>query len=297
MANKSRLDIAKKDIEKIMSSQELLVFSRKDISIILKENREDWRLAINTNLSKFIDYLCQKSKLKRVKFEFPNRSIIGYTWGEIDSMLVLMCLIDNSFYSHYTAMRIHGLTEQIPKTIYISVEKKSPTHNPDNLSQEAIDSAFQKQPRATQNIVELSDGKSRVAFLQSAYHEEIGLEDIRIVTKNPEGIPIRCTSLERTMIDIAIRPFYAGGVAEVMKAFENAKGLLKVNKMSAMLKKMKFLYPYHQVIGYYLERAGYKSTLVDIFRDQPMDYDFYLTHGMEHTNYCEAWRLFIPQGF
>lgn len=297
MANKSRLDIAKKDIEKIMSNQGVLVFSRKDISMILKDNRENWRLAMNTNLSKFIAYLREKSKLQQVRFKFPHRDVLGYTWGEVDTLLVLMRLIDNSFYSHYTAMRIHGLTEQIPKTIYISVEKNLPTQNLVKLSQEAIDSAFQKQPRVTQNIVELPNSEGRIAFLQSAYHEKIGIEGMRIVTTTPEGILIRCTNLERTMIDIAIRPFYAGGVAEVMKAFENAKGLLKVNKMSAMLKKMKFLYPYHQVIGYYLEKAGYKSTLVDIFRDQPMDYDFYLAHGMTHTTYCQEWRLFVPQGF
>ena len=86
MANKSRLDIAKKDIEKTMSNQGVLVFNRKYISQILKENREYWRLAMNTNLSGFIAYLCEKSKLKEVRFEFPHRSVIGYTWGEVDIM-------------------------------------------------------------------------------------------------------------------------------------------------------------------------------------------------------------------
>ena len=296
MANKTRLEIAKQDIVKALSS-ESPVFRVKDISLFFKENRDFWRLAQSTSLRQFISFLLNKTELKEVRFSFPHREVVGYTWGKVDLMLVLMKLIENSFYSHYTALRMRGLTEQTPKTIYISTEKKHIVANQQTLTQEAINSVFQNPPRATQNIIDLPDEHSRIAFLQSACHEGVGVEDFVLFNGHIEGVSIRCTNLERTMIDIAIRPFYPGGVAEVAKAFENAKDSLKVNKMSAMLKKMKFLYPYHQVIGYYLDRAGYKSTLVDIFRDQPMNYDFYLTYGMGHTTYCKEWRLFIPNGF
>lgn len=108
---------------------------------------------------------------------------------------------------------------------------------------------------------------------------------------------LRYTNLERTMIDIVVRPFYAGGIFEVAKAFENAKDQLSVNTMAAMLKRMRFGYPYHQAVGYYLERAGYKVTLLDLFRKQPMERDFYLTHGAGKTVYNNRWRLHVPDGF
>ena len=63
-------------------------------------------------------------------------------------------------------------------------------------------------------------------------------------------LDLRTTTLERTLIDIAVRPFYAGGVAEVAKACEMAKNKeVSVNRLASMLTKMHFGYPYHQAIG------------------------------------------------
>lgn len=81
------------------------------------------------------------------------------------------------------------------------------------------------------------------------------------------------------------------------KAFENAKGLLSVNAMRAMLKQLHFGYPYHQAIGFYLERAGYRSSQVELFAREPMACDFYLTHAMGRTTYNSRWRLHVPEGF
>jgi predicted transcriptional regulator of viral defense system len=103
--------------------------------------------------------------------------------------------------------------------------------------------------------------------------------------------------LERTLIDITVRPVYAGGVFEVAKAFELAKDKLSVNALTAMLKKLKYTYPYHQAIGFYLERAGYKSSLTDLLRKIPMKFDFYLTHQKGETDFVKDWRLHIPKGF
>ena len=68
------------------------------------------------------------------------------------------------------------------------------------------------------------------------------------------------TNVERTLIDATVKPMYAGGVFEVAKAFALANDRLSVNKLMPMLRKLDFSYPYHQAIGYYLERAGYKSS-------------------------------------
>jgi predicted transcriptional regulator of viral defense system len=213
----------------------------------------------------------------------------------------LLHLIDRSYYSHYTALRIHGLTKQVPKTIYINQEKlPSSVFGRDEditYEQDAIDQAFKKPPRLTSNEIELLEEQCRVVMLQSAYHEGIGIVEGVFNDGGARGLLLRYSDLERTMIDIVTRPFYAGGVSEVAKAFENAKDRLAVNKMSAMLKKMGFGYPYHQAIGYYLERAGYKTSLIDIFRRQSMVRDFYLTHGLDKTTYCREWRLYVPEGF
>ena len=300
MPRPTRIQIAKPDIVATFSNGPRVMLASR-IAILFNQNRRAWRLAQNTKLYEFIDFLVKSSELRPVRFPFPQREVSGYTWGRVPLLETLIELVDRGFYSHYTALRIHGLTEQVPKTIYINQEKP-PSSDFDRdvdtvYEQEAIDRAFKKQPRATKNEIELPVEQYRVVMLQSAYHEGLGIIDGIFHEGSEEGLPVRYTDLERTMIDIVTRPFYAGGVAEVAKAFENAKGKLSVNKMSAMLKKMGFGYPYHQAIGYYLERAGYKTSLVDIFRRQPMVRDFYLTHGLDKTTYCREWRLHVPEGF
>ena len=300
MSRPTRIQIAKPDIVATFSNGPRVMLASR-IAILFNQNRRAWRLAQNTKLYEFIDFLVKSSELRPVRFPFPQREVSGYTWGRVPLLETLIELVDRGFYSHYTALRIHGLTEQVPKTIYINQEKP-PSSDFDRdvdtvYEQEAIDRAFKKQPRATKNEIELPVEQYRVVMLQSAYHEGLGIIDGIFHEGSEEGLPVRYTDLERTMIDIVTRPFYAGGVAEVAKAFENAKGKLSVNKMSAMLKKMGFGYPYHQAIGYYLERAGYKTSLVDIFRRQPMVRDFYLTHGLDKTTYCREWRLHVPEGF
>ena len=300
MPRPTRIQIAKPVIVATFSNGPRVMLASR-IAILFNQNRRAWRLAQNTKLYEFIDFLVKSSELRPVRFPFPQREVSGYTWGRVPLLETLIELVDRGFYSHYTALRIHGLTEQVPKTIYINQEKP-PSSDFDRdvdtvYEQEAIDRAFKKQPRATKNEIELPVEQYRVVMLQSAYHEGLGIIDGIFHEGSEEGLPVRYTDLERTMIDIVTRPFYAGGVAEVAKAFENAKGKLSVNKMSAMLKKMGFGYPYHQAIGYYLERAGYKTSLVDIFRRQPMVRDFYLTHGLDKTTYCREWRLHVPEGF
>lgn len=294
----TRLHIALEDIVKEFE-QGPRVLRTSDIADMFHNNRRFWRLAQGTTLKGFIEFLSDKSNLRIVRYPFPEREVVGYTWGSAPLLETLIKLVERSFYSHYTAMRIHGLTEQVPKTIYLNREKSrsSSAHTaPGPYDQSAIDSAFQGNPRISHNEIELVEDERRVVLLQSAHYGSLGIEEGSFYDGHEE-LFLRYTNLERTMIDIVTRPFYAGGVAEVAKAFENAKGKLAVNKMSAMLKKMQPGYPYHQAIGYYLDRAGYRASLVEIFRSQPMVRDFYLTYGMKSPSYCSKWRLFVPQGF
>jgi len=64
----------------------------------------------------------------------------------------------------------------------------------------------------------------------------------------------------------------------------------------ATLKKLGHLYPYHQAIGFYLERAGFGSEALDLARRPGLVFDFYLTHGMDDTTYDKWWRLHYPTG-
>ena len=113
-----------------------------------------------------------------------------------------------------------------------------------------------------------------------------------------DGSPLRITNIERTLIDATVRPVYAGGVAQVAEAFRAAAGRLSVNRIAAYLRKLRFTYPYHQSIGFYLERAGtYKASQIELLREFPVEFDFYLTYQMRDPDYNKRWRLYVPKGF
>lgn len=296
----TRLQIAKPDIVKAFS-QGPAILRPSDLAKVFDQNRSFWRLAQNTTLREFSSFMEEKSDLRRITLPFPQQAVSGYTWGDVPLWETLLGLVKDSYYSHYTAVRIHGLTEQLPKTVYLSHEKhrgeSSRREAPPLYPQEKIDEAFQKPPRMSSNQAELEEEGVRVMLLETAYHEGLGISTGEVNFGGERPLRLRYTSLERTMIDIVVRPFYAGGVFEVAKAFENAKGQLSVNAMRAMLKQLRFGYPYHQAIGYYLERAGYRSSQVELFRREPMERDFYLTHAMGRTTYTSRWRLHVPEGF
>mgnify|MGYP000533613284 CR=1 FL=1 len=74
--------------------------------------------------------------------------------------------------------------------------------------------------------------------------------------------------------------------------------LFSINKLAAYLRTLNFTYPYHQAIGFYLERAGdYSDSQINLIRQFPIEFDFYLTYQMKNPDYNERWRLFIPKGF
>ena len=292
--NKTRIQIAKPDIVAYFDTQVSHILKLTEIAAILSKQRAFWRLAQRTNTQQFIKFLTENSALKRLDFPFPYRAETRYVWGEVPLLEVLLTLKTNAYFSHYTAVRMHGLSEQVPKTIYLNHEQKPQPQNP-HLEQGRIAAAFSRRPRVSQNAIDLGD--LRICMVNGMYANQLGVVNEQVSYDSDAKINVRLTNIERTLIDVAVRPIYSGGIFEVLKAFRLAKDLVSVNALAAMLQKLKYVYPYHQVIGFYLERAGYKARMVDLLRRFPMDYDFYLTHEMAATEYIEDWRLYVPKGF
>lgn len=294
ITDRSRLQIAKPDI---LAYFEALppVIKPKQLMGVLSRERAGWRLAQRTNVLDFTAFLKKHGKLREHKFEFPHQPETLLVWGDMPTMELLLHLKPRSFYSHYTAMRIHGLTEQVPKVLYLSHERTSDTQWGSALSQAAIDAAFQRPARVSNNAAEFEDWK--VQLINSANTGELGVVSHEVQLTPKRHFPIRVTNMERTLIDAVVRPTYSGGVFEVAKAFELAKDLVSANAIGAMLTKLKFAYPYHQAIGFYMERVGYRASALELMRRFPMEFDFYLTHDMSTTRFIPEWRLHVPEGF
>lgn len=294
--NRSRLQIAKADIVRHFDGLPSRVLKLKDVRVALAEQRGFWRLAQNTTSAQFVGFLGKHSKLNLYDFSFPQRSEKCYTWGDVPFLTILLSLKKGLHFSHYSAMRMNGLTEQSPKSFYLTAERATskPTKKA-QLNQSDIDQSFNRPARTSNNWVEYGDKK--IYLLNGGDTGNLGVGIQQASDDDGEEVQVRVTNIERTLIDATVKPAYAGGVFEVAKAFALANERLSVNKLIPMLRKLDFTYPYHQAIGYYLERAGYRPNQLDLVRRLPMEHDFYLTHEMGKTRYEPTWKLFVPNGF
>jgi predicted transcriptional regulator of viral defense system len=113
--------------------------------------------------------------------------------------------------------------------------------------------------------------------------------------KASRGGELRITNIERTLIDVTVRPFYSGGVKEVQKFDIKARGKISVDKLVSILRKINHVYPYHQAIGFYMERAGFERSALTLLKKTGLKYDFYLDYGMNDKNYSKEWRIYFPK--
>ncbi len=289
---KTRIAIAKPDILKLFDASSQKIFELSDIREILAENRGYWRLAMNMSCSRFIDYLIKNAKLRKEIFGFSYRSIVRYTWGEVPFYELLLALKPKSYFTHYTAIYFHELTEQIPKTIYVNVEQEPKPRSKSELVQDRIDFAFKRATRISKNATKKGDYTIRL--LNGMHTGNAGV----IESVGHAGEKIQLADVERTLIDIAVRPEYSGGPYEVLKAYRLAKDKVSINRLSALLKQINYVYPYHQIIGFYLDKAGvYKNSQIELLRKTEIKYKFYLMHKMIDLDYSKKWRLYFPKGF
>src|SRR5258706_121679 len=115
----SHLELAKQDIIESFEKGLPQVLRPFEFNQAFVDNRNHWRLAVRTSLGTFEEFMTSRTPLRREAFEF-KRPVRGYVWGEVPLLQILLGLVDRSYFSHYTAVRIHGLTEQVPATVYIT---------------------------------------------------------------------------------------------------------------------------------------------------------------------------------
>lgn len=288
----SKLDTMKKNKEQISNvlknSYAEVFFRAHEIIDILDELKEKGILLKTTSLEEFLLFLTNENIFKEFNIKFPRKVYHLYTFqdkkeSDHNLLKIVSHFKSDGYFSHYTAAFLHGLTENIVKTIYFSEETSTINKsNASNLLQENIDLAFSKPARETKNFSHFEGQK--IVLLENVFRSE-GIIQI-------EGLNV--SNVEKTLLDITVRPTYSGGVHEVLNIYENARERASVNRLRAYLKKADYIYPYHQAIGFYLERAGYAENVLRLMDNFPQKYDFYLTHNMKNKNYSERWKLYYP---
>ena len=300
MANISRFIKAKKQISDFLKNTGTLSFSSEDLKSIFYNNRETWNLPNSMNSDLFIKHILKDIGLikgdlildeydKDDDLPFGNQDVVYksiYHFPKCPITDIALSAHSRAYLSHYSAFSFHNLTEQIPKNIYITIEQSKRPSNISILTQEGIDKAFHK-PQRKSNLI-LKYNNYTITILKGKYTSELG-----VLQK------YRVTNLERTMLDAVVRPAYCGGVSEVLKAFINSSQTNKfsANKLMMYLKKMDFIYPYHQSIGFFMEKSNsFKASQINLFHNLEKSYKFYLSYGMKDINYDDNWKIYYPSG-
>ncbi|MEM6674289.1 MAG: type IV toxin-antitoxin system AbiEi family antitoxin [Planctomycetota bacterium] len=219
------------------------------------------------------------------------RPIPRYAWRGCTPLELASTIKETGYLSHGTAMFLHGLTEQVPRTFYVNKEQTPKPAPSGALVQANIDRAFKAKQRASKYIFGYAG--SRFVLLSGKNTRDHGVETM----VGPSGEPQRVTNLERTLIDIAVRPAYSGGLVEVLGAYEAARGSLSVERLVRSLEYVNHFYPYHQAIGFLMERAGFDTESLRPLKALGTEHDFYLMHGMKAPRHNPSWRVFYPDGF
>lgn len=281
-----------KKIVAIVGKDPRRIFTITQLSEILHPNREKWHLPQTFSTEEFVAFLEKHGELKRATLVSPDYTDLKrYVWGTVSPYQMALSVKKGAFLSHGTAAFLHDITDQLPSTIYVNAEQSPKPSGDGSLSQEGIDRAF-KAPQRTSNLVYVYEDR-RIAVIAGKNTGRMEVGEIA----GPENEPLEATKLERTLIDLAVRPAYAGGPHAVLEAFKLANERVSTNVLAATLKKFGYVYPYEQVIGFYMERAGYAAERIKRFAATPKKFNFYLTHGMKDPEYVESWRLFVPRDF
>lgn len=292
MPQPSRLTVAKNDIFSYFEANSQKVFTETDLARILREQRGFWRLAVKTSTLQFVEFLTNQKRIHRVTFrsEAYDQKIVRYSWGDASIFQLALSLRKGSYLSHGTAVFLHGLTDLIPKTLFLNAEQSPKPAPPGELTQHSLDLAFSRKQR--QSNLSYTYNEWTITVINGKNTGRLGVEELL----GPSSEKLAVTNLERTLIDIVVRPAYAGGIFQVLEAYRAAKDELSTNRLASTLKKLDYVYPYHQAIGFLMERAGYEPDRYELLRKSGLTLDFHLTHGIQKESYDRRWRLFHPKG-
>lgn len=240
-------------------------------------------------VSQITSQLLDDHTLTCIRLSFPIRTETRYAFGKVNLLSVLASMYPKGYFSHLTAVMLHRWRPLTWNHLYINVEQPPKPQATTEPTQSRIDSAFNRPPRVT-NTFAMFEG-CKIILLSGKQTNDMGVIEVQ----NPEqdsGDFLRLSDPERTLIDTVVRPFYVGSPQEILEIFSAAKSTVDPERIAAYLRNLDYIYPYHQVLGFYMTRAGYEVEGLKPLAELPRKFDFYIDYGLKETRFDEEWRVF-----
>jgi len=183
-----------------------------------KEAQE--KLGITTRqLNYYLEALLREGFLRRVAKGIYTLSLEPGRASSPHEFVLGQLLVPSGAVAYWSALNYYGLTEQIPRTVFIQTPVKK---------------GYRK--------LLIVDGKGFKVIVVSP-EKFFGISTIRLGRRK-----VRITDPEKTIVDCLDKPKYCGGIIEVFKALKNARldheKLLEYSermKSRAVLKRLGFL--------------------------------------------------------
>lgn len=275
----------KAEIEKLPER----IYKLDEVQRLLEKFRMKHLVANLTTFYDFVDTLEKEHLLKEIVLS-KHPLIVRYAKGEVNILALATSIGTNTHISHYTALVLHKLIEAKElDPIYVTREQAPKTimNSREDLEQEAVDKAFSGKQRPSRITYDWK-GYS-INLLRGKNSDQLGTIPFRYLKEK-----ILITDIERTLIDCAVRPGYAGGIRNVVEAYKAAKNKIHGGKLYHYLTELDFIYPYHQSIGFLLEYANYPDETINLFKQLPRRINFYLDYEMEKKVIDNKWNLYVP---
>jgi hypothetical protein len=219
-----------------------------------------------------------------------SKAFTRHLTGQPSEFLVALSLQKGSYISHGSAVRVLGMVGEPSSPVYANREQSPKPPPQGTLSQEAIDRAFQNKPRVSLHRFDYRG--VQIVLLSGKNTGNLGVEE-RVLAGSER---IRVTGIERTLIDITVRPAYSGGPSAILEAFKHFISQVSIDVLTSILRRLNYVYPYHQLLGFYMQRAGFPTKSLEGLRRIGLRHDFYVAHRIKDPRYDSDWKVHYPKG-
>lgn len=185
-----------------------------------------------------------KRGLYKISTSFPGMT-------PVHEFEIAIALVNPAAISHWSAMHFHGMTEQIPRIVYVT------TTQPINILRSS------KKLRKTQRDHSRKINGVLYQFIRIKPERFFGIKDYWVGEAK-----VTITDPERTLIDGLVSPRYFGDWAEVYSAFELQFSRLDLNKMIEY--STRFSAAVAKRLGWILEKMEVKNSILQKLENIPI---------------------------
>ncbi len=287
--------LARSELELIerLARSDRLVYSPHTLAELFRAMRERGIYAQKTSYEDFLEFVLRRGHLTQIALHAPHydETILRFCRGQATSLDIASTLRSSAYFSHSTAAYLNGLTNTLPSILFLNLEQsEKPKSSHGALTQASLDRAFSGKQR--QSKLFYTYETLTVTMLSGKKTGKLGVESI----PTSSGRSFSATNLERTLVDLVVRPAYAGGIKAVLECFRVAKARVSMEKLLQILNQLDYLYPYAQAIGFLGQRAGFTEADLRPLRERITSLNFYLAHGMKNPAHDATWRIYHPTG-